>query len=126
MIDQGLGFTERVFEYLKKAAVAEVPFEAIKMFELAVGVIAVYDTTDEWEAYFDRKRWKPTRPDFWVDSTVLYPPDLDGSDIGVLSGNCQLPAVGNIQRMRSFAIQELESPSSCLWHESPIEMPVVS
>lgn len=115
-------FMEKLQERFRKAAKAKVPFEVVEMQELAPGVIAVHDTMNEFDTYFDRERWEPTMPQIWGeegDPCGLYPPTLEGTGIGILPGAGRAPQPHNFSGVTEYAKKQLQPTASDCWHEEP-------
>ncbi|MEK6809475.1 MAG: hypothetical protein AABY40_02275 [Nanoarchaeota archaeon] len=79
--------------------------QAKRMAELAPGLVAVYDASDEIDTYFDSSRWTESSPDFLGDSLFV----ADDQSIGVLQGVGCLPPVDSFKKALWFAGYSLKS-----------------
>lgn len=93
-------------------------FNIASMFEFAPGVVGAFDSTGEFDAYFDRAAWGPSDPGLWGDS--LYPPGLNGTGLGVLPGVGMAPPPRNFSELFEFAKQGLKSRTRDRdWYDTP-------
>lgn len=75
------------------------------MAELSSGAVAVYEDTGEIRIYFARGAYRQRSGISEKDS--LFPPDLDGTDLGVLRGAGTLPSPKSFEAALDYARREL-------------------
>src|SRR3989338_9957681 len=99
-------FINRVLDYTQK----HLDCKAREMAELAPGIAAVYDASNEVDTYFDRKQWEASNHPLWGNS--LFPPGLEGTGIGVLQGVGSMPRISDFDQALGYAQRNLKSTTA--------------
>ena len=103
-------FIDKVFKY----GVRNPKCLAREMAELAPGLVAVYDVSNEYDTYFDSSRWEISRPEIWGDSVWV----TKDPSMGVLQGIGCAPPIDSFEQALWFAGVNLRSDSVEM-HEQP-------
>jgi hypothetical protein len=100
--------------YLKMAA----HYAATRMAELAPGIIAVEDKSNECDALFDVTMWKYTDEELWagMDRTKM----IMEEQFNVLEGVGSSNPVKTIEAMMGFARRHLSPIGRHSFHDQPI------
>ncbi len=106
-------FIQRVLEYTERQPGSGVR----EMAELAPGMVAVCDVSQQMDIYFDREKWGAARPNDWGDE--LYPPGLQGTGIGVLENPRKFPRGLDLKYARWYAEDVLKTVASDSFHSNP-------
>lgn len=113
-------FLPRLVAYLRRAKTAAVPFDAYAIQELGTGIAAVaddYGSQGEIDVYFDAELWGSVDPTLWGDG--LYPPALERTGLGVLSGVSRVPRVSTFGEAQVFARGQLKPRGEAQWLSPP-------
>lgn len=108
-------YLENLRTCLKAAETVTHPFSTVNVQHLADGVIAVEDSTGEFDCYFDPEQWEASFPAIWGDDG-LFPPAVKRAQLGVLPGLGIAPAVRDFQGAAKFAAHQLKPKGSATWH----------
>ena len=107
---------ERVRRYIDSS-----PFHIRAMVEFGSGVVCVDDTTNKWDTYFDRERWRLAEDYVEEFGDDPFPPAL-GTGLGVIELPKTIRSLGEIfNHVRE--ILEPVNPSDA-WYEKPREVKV--
>ena len=91
---------------------------------LAPGVLAVHDSANEVDAYFDLDRWQFTSPETWssTDPTQAegFRKEMLEKGIAVLPGLGSIPHTRDIPTMMKMAQIQLTHTHS--WFDEPVEL----
>lgn len=117
-------FINRVLAYLRRASLAQVPFSAVAMCELAPGIVGVHDTTGAFDAYFDRERWIVVEEFREHFEPLVCPPALEGTGIGILEKTTICSSIASLAELSRHARLYLKPLREDHWHNTPIGIPV--
>lgn len=113
-------FMDRLEKSLRETFNPDAQHKALEIQALAPGVVAVRDSMNEYDTYFDRERWEPTIPEIWMEEggrCALYPSSLEEANIGVLPGLGRFPAPRGFAEVAEYAQKMLQPISDDSWHE---------
>jgi len=113
---------ERVIQFMKHSR--HIPL--IKIAELSQGAVVVHDNYDEYDVYFGKESYDLSNKRLWGvpgDLVGIFPPILEGTNLGVLPGNGRVPAVRTFEEALSFARTELSKKDlRTVWYDEPREV----
>lgn len=89
-----------------------------EMRTYAIGVVGVKNSQGRLYVYFCREDWKLTDPPATITARRAFPPNLRGTDIGILAGQFSDLEPDNFTTLCLFAKQCLKKPrrKELCWH----------
>jgi len=103
-------FLERLLPSLT-AELAKWNLKMLGLYELAPGVLALHDSTNEFDVFFDRERWEIVYPEVLGDSPT---PGIER-----FLGSCFWPQPRCPQAAMQKAKEQLRPKNESCWYDEP-------